>query len=42
MTMYFIGDNIKIRRFKISGIYSAQLEDIDKLYVIANLNEGGS
>lgn len=39
MTMYFIGDNIKIRRFKISGIYSAQLEDIDKLYVIANLNE---
>ena len=34
MTMYFIGNDIKIRRFKISGIYSAQLEDIDKLYII--------
>jgi len=36
MTMYFIGDAIQVRRFKISGIYSAQLEDYDKLYVLAN------
>jgi lipoprotein-releasing system permease protein len=36
VTMYFIGDAIQIRRFKISGIYTAQLEDYDKLYVLAN------
>jgi lipoprotein-releasing system permease protein len=36
MTMYFIGDAIQVRRFKISGIYSAQLEDFDKLYVLTD------
>jgi lipoprotein-releasing system permease protein len=29
VTMYFIGENVRMRRFIVSGIYDAQLEDID-------------
>jgi lipoprotein-releasing system permease protein len=37
---YFIQSDAKMkaRKFVISGIYSTNLEDYDKLYVIANLN----
>lgn len=35
-TFYFVGENIKMRRFKIVGIYSARLEEYDKLYVITS------
>lgn len=42
ITLYFIADEIKVRRFRISGIYSAQLEDYDKLYVITDIAEVNS
>lgn len=29
MVAYFIGDEVKVRKFKVCGIYDAQLEDID-------------
>lgn len=41
-TLYFISDDIKVRRFRISGIYSAQLEEYDKLYVITDIGEVNS
>jgi len=37
VTMYFIGDNVRMRRFIISGIYDAQLEDIDNHLVIGDM-----
>ena len=37
VTMYFIGDNVRMRRFIISGIYDAQLEDIDNHLVIGDI-----
>jgi len=33
-TFYFVGNQVKVRRLKVCGIYSAQLENLDKLYVI--------
>lgn len=41
-TIYFISDAIKVRRFRVSGIYSAQLEEYDKLYVITGIGEVNS
>lgn len=37
MTAYFIDDNVKARRFDISGIYSARLEDMDEKLVLADI-----
>ncbi len=34
---YFIGDDIKVRSFIIKGIYNAQLEEIDKSFIIADI-----
>ena len=34
VTMYFIGENVRMRRFIVSGIYDAQLEDIDNHLVM--------
>ena len=34
---YFIGDDIKVRRFNVSGIYDAQLEELDKILAIADI-----
>ncbi len=42
LTLYFIADEIKVRRFEVSGIYSAQLEDYDKVYVITDISEVNS
>lgn len=36
MTAYFIGEDVKVRKLTISGIYNAQLEDYDKLYIITD------
>ncbi len=33
-TFYFVGSQVQVRRLRICGIYSAQLENLDKLYVI--------
>ena len=35
-TFYFVGSQVKVRRLTIAGIYSAQLENLDKLYVICS------
>ncbi len=34
---YFVDDVIRVRKFKIVGIYDAQLEDIDKTLVLTSL-----
>lgn len=34
--MYFFEDQIRVRRFTVSGIYNSRLPDLDKLYVIAD------
>lgn len=39
ITLYSIGDNIRIRRMVVSGLYDAQLEDIDETLVVCALNE---
>ena len=35
--MYFIGENVRMRRFVISGIYDAQLEDIDNHLILGDI-----
>ena len=35
--MYFMNDPIKMKRFTISGIYSTDLQELDKLFVIADI-----
>jgi lipoprotein-releasing system permease protein len=35
--MYFIHDPIKMKRFTISGIYSTDLQEFDKLFVIGDI-----
>ncbi len=37
MYMYFIDKQIKMRRFVISGIYSTDLHEFDKLFVLADI-----
>ena len=37
VTMYFIGENVRMRRFIVSGIYDAQLEDIDNHLVMGDI-----
>lgn len=37
--VYFVGDIVKARKFTLVGIYDAQLEEIDKTFVIANISE---
>lgn len=35
---YFIGDNIRFRKFYITGIYSTNFEDYDKLFVVTDID----
>lgn len=35
--VYFIGDDVKVRKFRVSGIFDAQLEELDKALVIADI-----
>jgi len=37
VTMYFIGNNVRMRRFVVCGIYDAQLEDVDNHLVIGDI-----
>lgn len=37
--IYFVGDIVKARKFILTGIYDAQLEEIDKTFVIASISE---
>lgn len=35
-TFYFVGQNVKVRRLKILGLFSSSLENLDKFYVICS------
>ncbi len=35
--MYFIGEQIRPRKFRVTGIYSMGVEEVDKLYVIGSM-----
>jgi len=35
---YFIGDNVRYRKFYITGIYSTNFEDYDKLFIVINID----
>ena len=37
--IYFIDSNVKVRKFILSGIYNAQLEDIDMSLMITSISE---
>ncbi|MHC1780834.1 MAG: ABC transporter permease [Bacteroidales bacterium] len=37
--IYFIDQGVKVRKFLLSGIYNAQLEDMDKSLVIGSLSQ---
>lgn len=37
--MYFFQDQIRARRFKISGIYDSNLPDLDKQFVVADIRQ---
>ncbi|MBP5210701.1 MAG: ABC transporter permease [Bacteroidales bacterium] len=37
ITAYFISDEVKVRRFNVCGIYDAQLENIDKTLLLADI-----
>jgi lipoprotein-releasing system permease protein len=39
VTAYFIGTDIKVRRFVISGLYDAQLEELDKITVLVDASQ---
>ncbi len=39
IVLYFINQNVKVRKFTVCGIYSAQLEDIDKTFIIGSLSD---
>src|SRR5574344_2372703 len=39
VTAYFIGSDIKVRRFVISGLYDAQLEELDKITVLVDASQ---
>lgn len=35
---YFVGEKVRYRKFTITGIYSTNFEDYDKLFVVTNIN----
>ena len=37
VTAYFISDEVKVRKFNVCGIYDAQLENIDKTLLLADI-----
>lgn len=39
MTVYFIGGDVKVRRFDICGLYDAQLEEIDQAFGLIDLRQ---
>ena len=39
MTAYFIGDDIKVRRFDLCGLFDAQLDDIDKSFAVIDIRQ---
>src|SRR5574344_24566 len=39
VTAYFIGTDIKVSRFVISGLYDAQLEELDKITVLVDASQ---
>ena len=39
MTVYFIGEDVKVRRFDVCGLFEAQLDDIDKTFALVDIRQ---
>lgn len=39
MTVYFIGEDVKVRRFDVCGLFEAQLDDIDKSFAVVDIRQ---
>lgn len=39
MVVYFIGDDVKVRKFTISSLYNAQLDEIDGKFAIVDIRQ---
>lgn len=39
MTCYFIGEDIKVRRFDVCGLFDAQLDEIDKTFALVDIRQ---
>lgn len=39
MTVYFIGDEVKVRRFTVSGIFDSQLDEIDNNFAFVDIRQ---
>lgn len=39
MTAYFIGSNVRVRKFHITGLYNVRLEEVDKTMTIIDLRQ---
>ena len=39
MAVYFIGDDVKVRKFHISGLYNAQLEELDSRMALCDIRQ---
>ncbi|WP_026474714.1 ABC transporter permease [Alkaliflexus imshenetskii] len=37
--MYFFQEQIRVRRFNVTGIYDSNLPDLDKMYVVADIRQ---
>lgn len=39
MTVYFVGENVRVRRFTITGLFNIQLEDFDEKIALADIRQ---
>lgn len=39
MTVYFIGEQVRVRRFDIVGLYDIQLDDLDEKLIVADIRQ---
>lgn len=39
MDVYFIGDQVRVRRLAIAGLYDIQLEDLDEILAVADIRQ---
>ncbi|MCF0172613.1 MAG: ABC transporter permease, partial [Bacteroidales bacterium] len=39
ITAYFVGEDVKVRKFRVCGLFDAQLEDLDNTMVLCDLRQ---
>lgn len=39
LTVYFVGDRIRVRKFTLSGLYRLGMDEFDKLFAVADLRQ---